>query len=260
MMSKMTSLLKNSLGSIQHSTNSRNLVQALNENKLIGSSDGSLVTEGSSQWGSHAYSLRSWDNDEGKIIGKAPTPSTTKMTSLTTEIYGLLSTTILLYSITKFYKKEIQENKCVTIFCDNEQATKMYNDTNQAINITETNIPEYDIKLLIQKITNLIPVQVHFQWIKGHQNELNNGERIHGPFPRLVQTNIEMDTKAAEAILIAKSIQIKRPTYCTTQLGLYNKNNEFVYDIREQLLYNNRYNDLWTYLKDKNKWEEDQMK
>ena len=68
-----------------------------------------------------------------------------------------------------------------------------------------------------------------------------------------------MDTKAAEAILIAKRIQIKRPTYCTTKLGLYNKNNEFVYDIREQLLYNNRYNDLWTYLKDKNKWEEDQM-
>ena len=136
----------------------------------------------------------------------------------------------------------------------------MCNDTNQAINITETNIPEYDIKLLIQKITQLIPVQVHFQWIKGHQNELNNGERIHGPFPRLVQTNIEMDTKAAEAILIAKSIQIKRPTYCTTKLGLYNKNNEFVYDIREQLLYNNRYNDLWTYLKDKNKWEEEQMK
>ena len=156
-------ILQKSLGSIHYPTDSSKLIQALNNNQLIGASDGSLVTEGRCTWGSHAYSIRTWDNDDAKLTGMATTPSTTKMSSLTTEIYGLLSATTVLYCITKHHQQEIQKNKCITIYCDNEQAVKMCNDTNHPINITETNVPEYDIKRLIQTIVQIIPATVHFQ-------------------------------------------------------------------------------------------------
>ena len=121
--------IQQSLGSINHEENSIKLVQAINEDKLFGSCDGSLISEGARHWGSHAYTIRSWDNDEGKLTGSATTPRSTTMTSLTSEIYGLLSTTTtLLYCFTKHHKNEILNEKTVTIFCDNEQAVKMCND------------------------------------------------------------------------------------------------------------------------------------
>lgn len=45
----------------------------------------------------------------------------------------------------------------------------------------------------------MLPITVKAEWIKGHQDENKKGRKIHGPFPRLVEINIEMDRRANKA-------------------------------------------------------------
>ena len=49
------------------------------------------------------------------------------------------------------------------------------------------------------EIKQAIPATVHAKWVKGHQDELKDGRKIVGPFPRMVDINIEMDKSANKA-------------------------------------------------------------
>ena len=134
--------LRRIMGRITIPRDSHRLIQALDaENILIGSCDGSMKMEKGITYGGHAYSLCVWDNDDGNITGKCTTPSTTKTTSLTTEMFGLLANTILVFCVTKLQAQHSYRNRVIKMYCDNQQAVEMCNDTKPPLNISETTIP-----------------------------------------------------------------------------------------------------------------------
>ena len=143
------------MGIISFPDNCKKIIQALESNNLVGACDGSLISTNNGKGGGHAYSIRGWDSDEGKISGISPTPTSTTISSLTTELFGILATTALIYSISKYTTPTKNKGTTVTIYCDNEQAIKMCREKDPAINISETLQPEYDIKMLIQQLEDL---------------------------------------------------------------------------------------------------------
>ena len=123
------------------------LAQNIRIGHSIGASNGLLITSNDCEYGGHAYSLNAWDTDDYNITGHAPTPRSTEMTSLTTKLYGLVATTLVLYIICK--KHNIQTNTSVLLTVDNEQAVKMGQDWKTPINISETTVHEYDLWRLL---------------------------------------------------------------------------------------------------------------
>ena len=236
------------------------LHESLCENNLFGTCDGSLIRSNPTSRGSHAYSLMHPSLNQCRIIGSSSTPSTTNITSLTTEMYGLLCTTLLVFCLCKYDKATIPSNITVQIYCDNKQAVTMCSNKNPCLNISETLQAEYDLQLLIQQVAQACYVNIEFQWIKGHQDELKCGTKIYGPFSKVVQANIDMDKFASTAASKSEHTFIKRPTFNTTKMSIYNEANEYVTDLQEQLTTNLRHNDLWLYLMRKNKWNEEIMK
>ena len=209
--------------------------------------------------GGHSYSIRAWDNDDQIIYGYSLTPSSTTMTSLTTEMYGILSTTILILCLTKDNRIENPSSLSVPVYCDNEQAINMCNDKKPCLNISETLQPENDLKLLIQQIQSFSPVNIKYLWIKSHQDELKCGTKIHGPFSRPVQINIEMDGLAKEITQPHRHYFIKRPIFNTTKIGIYNEQQVYVTYLQKQLTAKLGYKALWNYLANKYNWNEDIM-
>ena len=128
------------------------LIEALNTGQLLGASDGSVRTNKTKTIGGHSYSLRHWNTDKYKLTGKSPTPYSTTITSLTTELYGLLATTISLLVLTKTHQHRIVPSASATLTSDNEQAVKMAKEYEPAINISDTLKPEYDVQLLLYQI------------------------------------------------------------------------------------------------------------
>ena len=88
--------LRNVLGTIQFPNNDGSLlVQSLQQGMLLGSCDGSVISKYNPYQRGHAYSLQDWNTDKNNIIGYSPTPMTNTMSSLTTELYGVLATALI---------------------------------------------------------------------------------------------------------------------------------------------------------------------
>ena len=66
-----------------------------------------------------------------------------------------------------------------------------------------------------------MPFHIKYQWVKGHQDELVDGTKIHGPFVRPVQTNIDMDYLAKSAANLSPIEKLKKTVYSTTEMGAY---------------------------------------
>ena len=74
------------------------------------------------------------------------------MCSLTSELYGILATTVMLYTLSKHhYLQESTIYKAI-ITADNKQAIDMATTYTTPINISETQKPEHDIQHLIHLI------------------------------------------------------------------------------------------------------------
>ena len=64
----------------------------------------------------------------------------------------------------------------------------------EIINASQTMAPDYDLWKLTQDLIQQIKVKLHFTWIKGHQ--VKSGQKLHGPYLRPTQINIDMDREA----------------------------------------------------------------
>ena len=134
---KIPKSLQDIIGNINlPNDNGNSIVRSLNNNKLLGSSDGSIIQTKDKTTGGHAYSLRDWDSDQGLITVYNATPYSTNMTSLTAELYGMLATVIPLLILTITHSEEIQITARIIITSDNKQAIKMANNYQTPINIT----------------------------------------------------------------------------------------------------------------------------
>ena len=197
-------------------SNPEHVYKSIQNGVAIGASDGSVVTIDNEAYGGHSYSIQAWDTDKQRICGEAPTPHSTNISSLTTELYGLLASTLLVYILGKKYDTDQNFNASTTITADNKQAIQMGNEWNTPLNISETNTHEYDLWTLLYQLKTAAPLNLSYKWIKGHQDQLKTGEKIYGPFTRPVQLNIQMDNLAKELLnnhLVCQSIDM-----CTLQL------------------------------------------
>ena len=71
------------------------------------------------------------------------------MTSLTLEMYGALSTTLLIFIIYKHYQNHlnlINNNKRITIWIDNTETITRATVEKERMNVSEMMVPEYDLK------------------------------------------------------------------------------------------------------------------
>ena len=235
------------------------IYHSLHKGDVIGASDGSVVELNNESYGGHSYSAQSWNTDNLRICGEAPTPHSTKVTSLTTELYGLMATTLVIYILSKKYGTQYPASTTINITADNEQAIQMGNEWNPPLNISETNTHEYDLWVLLYQLKQASPVNLTYTWIKGHQDQLKSGEKIFGPFTRPVQLNIQMDILAKRAASQSTLHQTIRPVYSTTAMGIYTPHNVYIGDIHEYIQYVMTAKQLIDYLINKNKWTFDNI-
>ena len=248
------------LGNIKlPSDDGRHISCCLVDGNVIGASDGSLIKHNDCSVGGHSYSLQGYDSDEMCIVGNAVTPQSTNMSSLTTELYGLIATTLIVYIIENKYCKDYNGMVKTTLTADNEQAITMGNKWNFPINISETQQHEYDLWSLLWKLQNACSTKIHYEWIRGHQDVNKAGEKVFGPHTRPVQLNIKMDKLAKEAMILAKETTVIRPTYSTTVMGCYTKTNMLIGDLHEYIQYVTTATPLIAYLMKKNNWTFEQL-
>ena len=192
------------LGKIKAPVDNGKMIQEKSLNgTLVGASDGSVKQGKDVDAGGYAYTVQLWETDTYGITGYAPCPSSTKVTSLTAELYGLIASTLVVFMLGKKISGG-RTSRTITLSADNEQAIKMGQDWKTPINISETTQHEYDLWKLMWNLAQESNIKIEYQWVRGHQDTLKTGERIFGPFPRLVQLNIEMDDRAKDAADIAQ--------------------------------------------------------
>ena len=221
----------------------------------LGATDGSLITIQQKKKGAHSFVIGCQAHNDNNITGSAITPASTNMCSLTTELYGLLAFTLMISCIAKHYEMVEEGKSKITVYCDNEQAVDMAETSEPPINISETLVPEYDLKILLQEILQICPIHITYEWIKGHQDEEKETRRkIFGPFPQKVQLNILADSLANTRVKTDTNKEIIRPVYSTTIMGLYNKDGVLIGDIRQHLTNAIYGENLLNYLCKKHKW------
>ena len=248
------------VGKINIDDDGKYVIERLRQNDLLGASDGSVIEKDTKATGAHAYTIGGYNSDKGKITGASNTPRSTIITSLTTELYGLIAFTTVMYCIAKKYKIHEDERVQMNVYCDNEQAVKMASNKEPPINISETLAAEYDLQQLIHHIGEKTPIDINYKWIKSHQDTLKTtGEKIYGPFSREVQLNLEVDHLAHTTAQQSTDTITKRAIYPSSVMGAYNDKGKYISNIYDQLLHNKNYETLWEYMKSKYEWDEEAM-
>ena len=193
------------------------------------------------------------------IYGYASTPTSTLMTSLTAELYGLISTILCVHLISTQQNLYGKENWRIVIVSDNKEDVQMGGGRDPPMNISNTLKAEYDLGQLLREMINLLPGTIHLQWIKGHQDELNCGQNIAGPFLRPVQLNIEMDKLVTKGVHVAQGKVVRRAVYSTTWMWMYTNNGVFIDDIRTHLQHEYLGQTLRQYLQQKYNWDNERF-
>ena len=241
------------------SDNGEALYEKMIDGTLVGASDGLLKKENGKYKGRYAFSLQALENDDGRIVGNAAAPISNDMTSLTTELYGLLTTVICIFLVWTQNKNKytgIRSFPPVKVYLDNKEAIDKANTKPEKLNVSEFLKPEYDLEMILWDIQNIMPVKIRHHWVKGHQNERKDGSVIYGPFERHVQLNIEMDALAS----IGNNQQsTMRSVYTHTKMAVFQKDGVLASNL-ESFLYEKINGEiLHTYIAEKYDWDDEVM-
>lgn len=236
--------------------NGKSISTAILEGYCIGASDGSLVSEYQRSYGGHAFSLHHFDTDEDCIIGRAPTPTTDTMSSLTTEQYGALGVVLLLHMVCIIHKITASDH-VVDIYLDNEEVTKRGGQSEKPMNVSSYLAADFDVWQLIVDLIQALPISARLRWVKGHQDLNNKGETIHGPFTRPAQLNIKMDAFAEEGRRQGNNSVIHTPTWSTTVAQLYTQNGMATTNIRKFITESTNGEALLEYYLERRDWTSD---
>lgn len=226
---------------------------------VLGASDGSIIETKNGTAGGFSYSLQLKDKDDNKIRGWSSTPASNQMTSLTSEMYGALATILLTYAVYIHYKDLLplsKNMKNISIWIDNKETIKRSTTDKQRMNVSEFWAPEYDVERLIWDIKQLLPATMKFKWVKSHQDETKDGQKINGPFKREVQLNIEMDALAAKGLLLP---QTKRAIYSHTVGGFYDNEGKLATNLSKFLYKTINGPTIFEYIGRKFNWEREDL-
>ena len=173
---------------------------------------------------------------------------------MTSEKYGVLATLICIKCIFQQHHDGRHLEKNICVITDNLEVVNRANERPRPMNISETMVPEYDLWVLLWELIDAIPIKIKIQWIKGHQNENEKNEIIHGPFLREAQLNIEMDKVAAYGVKLHEEAVYRRPLYYSTKMAIYDDEGYQINDISSFL--NEHINGpiLEKYIKNKYGW------
>jgi hypothetical protein len=183
--------------------------ESIVEGVCTGASDGSLITKFRHFRGSYGYIL-SGARTSDDIVGYGPAPSGDKMSSLTTESYGLIGLLILLHVICSKY--QLCSDECfneVTIYIDNKTLVERGNRSQELINLSDYSIPDQDLWSLVTELRSKLPIVLKLKWIRGHQDLNKRGEQIHSPFLKEVYLNILVDDLAKQGMKQGDNGEIK---------------------------------------------------
>ena len=112
------------------------------------------------------------------------------------------------------HKNEIKTGGKITVTPDNKEVIDRLENNTQPLNTAETWKPKYNLWKIMIELKEKIPVDVHANWVKGHQDTLPSGEKMYGPFPREVELNILMDKYAGLASVQTVGINDYMLYYC----------------------------------------------
>ena len=209
----------------------KHLWEGIKKGTVIGASDGSLITVQQKSKGGYSYSVQQYNDNEQRIIGHGATPLSSKTSSMTSEKYGVLATLICIKCIFQQHHDGRHLEKNICVITDNLEVVNRANERPRPMNISETMVPEYDLWVLLWELIDAIPIKIKIQWIKGHQNENEKNEIIHGPFSREAQLNIEMDKVAADGVKLHEEAVYRRPLYYSTKMAIYDDEGYQINDI-----------------------------
>ena len=188
-------------------------------------------------------------------MGGGKLPRSNNMTSFTSELYGMLGTLTSFLLVCKHYKIKENKNIELTVTTDNKESVKKTNNKVNPVSISETLSPKYNLCKLIESIKGMLPIQVRVKWVQSHQEyEDQKGRRIHGPFSRTVELNIEMDRLANEFRTNANISTIKRRTYSHTQVSIYDSDGCMINDKKKYLNNTVKGDKMKQYIKKKYNW------
>ena len=147
----------------------------------------------------------------------------------------------------------------INITLDNQQVIQQAQDRPEPTNTSETLVEDYDLWELMWELQEKISTPLEFEWIKGHQDETENKEKLYGPFPRKVQLNIEMDTYAKLGVKMNEKLTLKQPLYRQTIFGLYDKKKHLMTNMREYVYNKINGRKIKQYMEEKYGWNEEMI-
>lgn len=212
------------------------LSEAIVGGECIGASDGSLRHDARATMGSHGYALGRKGVREVEVTGSGASPRSDSMSSLTTEHCGLIGLLVILHILCRMYL--LQEDECfgsVVIWIDNKQVVERSNTAQEMINISDYAAPEQDLWSLTTELIAKLPIRVEIRWIKGHQNQNNKGEPIHGPFTQEVELNIVVDKLANEGMGENEGRVLQRPNLSHSVVSVYDRSGVMINDVRSYI-------------------------
>lgn len=127
-------------------------------------------------------------------------------------------------------------------------------------NISDTQVPNYDIWQMAIKLIDAITVPIQPPWIKAHQDETSDGMKLFGPWKVDVQLNIEVDKLAKQGALMNMEGVITRPLYSTMKVGFYDVQGHQIGDLREYIRDQVNGEPLQEYQRNKFDWQEETRK
>ena len=204
------------------------------EGICMGASDGSLMKNFRSTKGAHGYALSVRHIDDS-VTGFGTSPESDRMSSLTSESYGLLGLLITLHVICKKYK--LCKSECfgeIKVVIDNKTVVAQGRAGQEIINLSDYNVPDQDLWSLLTELMKKLPVDVRLEWVRGHQNQNKKGEVIFGPFPREVEMNILVDGLASRGM--QQGVRgPRRPTFSSTVISVYDGEGVHISDMRRYI-------------------------
>ena len=230
--------------------------EAIVDGRCVGASDGSLIKDFRSQRGSHGYALQVMGSDIPNIEGYGVSPDCDRMSSLTTEHYGLIGLLVTLHLISIKYK--LCREECfdqVVILVDNKTVVERGNKKQEIINLSDYAAPDQDLWMLTTELIEKLTISIELKWIRGHQDSNEFGERIYGPFSQEVQMNLLVDELATKGMRLDRPIPTIRPNLHNAVLSVYDEKGVAILNMRDYMTEKINGGRMLEYLLRKRKWD-----